>query len=374
MKWLPTILLGTSLVSSGVVIAHDTSSSPAVESTHIQITKAQLDSLLAPIALYPDTLLTQVLMASTYPIDIVQAARWRKQNPNVAPEDIPDLLEDVDWDPSVKALVAFDDILFNMSDDLLWTEQLGQLVDEDEEALLERVQYLRKQAYIAGQLQDNDYQTVQQTNQQVIVITPRQPKVIHVPYYDPYVAYGAWHHRYDPVVWHRPHRTKWHAGIYWGSGIRFGVNFLLGDVHWHNRHIVYYRNPVHLHNRRVIYRQHAPHTYRHWRPTTRTRVYSAPKYHPARKVVHSREYGTSGKHIQRDVYRRGNHVVKRTTVQTPRGSTKVVRQVNHNTKYSNKPTVRKPVTNTYRATKSYSRGGSAHHTKTVKVRTKHRDE
>ncbi len=153
----------------------------------------QLDQLLAPIALYPDALLAQVLTASTYPLEIVEADRWLQNPANAAlsGEALNTALQQQPWDPSVKSLVPFPQILRMMDDHLNWTEQLGDAFLANRAAVMDSVQRLRQQAQAAGNLKSGQYGTV--TSQgQVIVIESPNPEVVYVPVYDPFVVYGPW--------------------------------------------------------------------------------------------------------------------------------------------------------------------------------------
>ena len=151
----------------------------------------QLDQMLAPIALYPDDLLTQILMASTYPLEIVQAARWTKQNKNLKGDALTEALEKQDWDPSVKSLVNFPDVLSKMNENLEWTQNLGDAFLAQEKEVMDTIQNLRKKAQEAGNLKDTEQQKVV-VEKETIVIQPANPEAIYVPSYNPAVVYGAW--------------------------------------------------------------------------------------------------------------------------------------------------------------------------------------
>jgi hypothetical protein len=151
----------------------------------------ELDQMLAPIALYPDDLLTQLLMASTYPLEIVQAARWTKQNKNLKGDALTEALEKEDWDPSVKSLVNFPEVLERMNEDLQWTQKLGDAFLAQEKQVMDTIQMLRKKAQEAGNLKDNPQQKVV-VEQGDIIIQSANPEVIYVPSYNPAVVYGGW--------------------------------------------------------------------------------------------------------------------------------------------------------------------------------------
>jgi hypothetical protein len=160
----------------------------------------ELDQILAPIALYPDSLLAQILMAATYPLEVVQADRWVKSNRNLPPNALNDALDRQNWDPSVKALVPFPDILSMMSERLDWTQQVGDAFLAQEADVMATVQELRARAYAAGNLRSTQQQTVTRQGT-IIVIEPANPLVVYVPVYNPMVVYGSWWYpAYPPVV------------------------------------------------------------------------------------------------------------------------------------------------------------------------------
>lgn len=166
----------------------------------------EIEALVAPIALYPDDLLSQVLMASTYPLEVVQAARWVKANPNVKGDAAVKAVENETWDLSVKSLVAFPQALDPMNEKLDWTQKLGDAFLADQKAVFDAVQRLRLKAQQSGNLKSNEQQkiVVEQAapQQQVIVIQPANPQVIYVPAYNPTIVYGAWGYpAYPPYYW-----------------------------------------------------------------------------------------------------------------------------------------------------------------------------
>ena len=153
----------------------------------------EIDQMVAPIALYPDSLLAQTLAASTYPLEIVQAARFVKQNKELKGEKLMAAAKDKDWDPSVKAMLEFPDVLLMMDEKIEWTEKLGDAFLDQQRDVMESVQRLRKKAEESGNLKTTKEQKViveQETK--VIVIEPANPQVVYVPTYNPTVVYGAW--------------------------------------------------------------------------------------------------------------------------------------------------------------------------------------
>ncbi len=203
----------------------------------VEFSQAELDQILAPIALYPDTILSQVLIAATYPIEVVQADRWARAHTTAKGADAVKLVENKDWDPSVKALVAFPDILQRMSDDVDWTQKLGDAFLNDEGRVMDSVQSLRKKAYASGSLNKVQHLKVQRDDDE-IVIEPAEERVVYVPVYDTRVVYGNWWWPdYPPVYWHYPSYT-YVSGFYWGPSIFIGPTFFYSSCQWHERHVV----------------------------------------------------------------------------------------------------------------------------------------
>ena len=219
-------------------------------------TQQELDQMLAPIALYPDPLLSQILMASTYPLEVVEAARWSRDHRGLHGDQAVRAVVDKDWDPSVKSLVAFPQILAMMDQKLEWTERLGDAFLAQEPQVMDTVQGLRQRAYAAGNLRSNDRVRVDSQGR-VIVIETASPQVVYVPYYDPLVVYGPWWWpAYPPVYW-----APWpgyyvrpgYAGFAWSSGIGVSVGFFFGAFDWHQHHArVVHVNNYYYNNRTVI--------------------------------------------------------------------------------------------------------------------------
>jgi hypothetical protein len=165
----------------------------------------QLDALVAPIALYPDNLLSLVLMASTYPLEVVQADRWVREHKNLKGEQQKTEVDKQAWDESVKSLVATPDVLSMMSKKLDWTLKLGDAVLAQQADVMDAIQRLRTKAEANNKLTSTKQQTVtkrQEQGRQVIAIEPTDPETIYVPYYDPAVVYGAWPYpEYPPYYW-----------------------------------------------------------------------------------------------------------------------------------------------------------------------------
>jgi hypothetical protein len=192
---------------------------------------AELDGLVAPIALYPDTLLANVLMAASYPLEVVQAERWMNQNKNLKGDALKGAAEKQDWDASVKALVAAPSVLQLMSDHLDWTQKLGEAFLAQQQDVMEAVQRMRAKAYDRKKLVTTKEQVVtvkEEQNRQVIYIEPAVPDALYVPYYEPQVVYGDWPYADYPAYpyyWGYPGYIG--AGLI-ATGIAFGAAYGLG--------------------------------------------------------------------------------------------------------------------------------------------------
>ena len=222
----------------------------AVGQARAAYTQAELDQMLAPIALYPDPLLSQILMASTYPIEVVEAARWSRANHGVQGDAAVRMVQDRDWDPSVKSLVAFPHVLARMDENIEWTRRLGEAFIVQEPVVMETVQALRRRAQASGQLASDDRLRVVE-EAQLVAIEPANPQYFYVPYYDPWIAYGPWWWpAYPPVVWApwpgyaRFYRPGLSVGFWWGAPVGISVGFFFGGVDWYQRHV----RVVHVNN------------------------------------------------------------------------------------------------------------------------------
>jgi len=184
--------------------------------------QAQLDQLLAPIALYPDPLVAQILMAATYPLDVAEAGRWLQNgyNASLRGNQLDAELQYQKWAPSVKALISFPDIVRMMDSNLQWTEQLGEAFLGQQAQVMDEVQSLRHQAYAAGVLRSTPQQYVV-LQDGLISIEPVSPEIIYVPVYNPSVVYGTWRHPDYPPYYFTP------SYIYRRSVIDFGVGVVL---------------------------------------------------------------------------------------------------------------------------------------------------
>jgi hypothetical protein len=233
--WLLVLLL---MVPVGG-FAQETGSAPPV------FRQEELDQMLAPIALYPDSLLIQMLMASTYPLEVVQAERWLNSNPNLKDEKLAAALDQKDWDPSVKSMVNFPSVLAMMNDKLEWTQNLGDAFLGQRDQVMATVQDLRAKAHARGNLKTTREQVVVAQDRS-IVIEPANPQVIYVPAYNPTVVFGPWWYpAYPPYYYFPPGFAALTTGIIsFGVALTVGVawSYAWGNFNWAHRNV--YINPA----------------------------------------------------------------------------------------------------------------------------------
>lgn len=207
----------------------------AASSDKKSFTDAQLDQMLAPIALYPDALLSQILMASTYSLEVVEAARWSKGNPTLKGDAALAAVKDKGWDASVASLVAFPQVLEMMNDKLDWVQNVGDAMIAQQGDVAGSIQRLRAQARTAGTLKSTPQQTV--TTQPAsagapagtppaIVIEPANPETVYVPTYNPNTVYGTWPYADYPPTYFPP-RPSWGYGVFAGA-LGFGIGYAVG--------------------------------------------------------------------------------------------------------------------------------------------------
>lgn len=205
---------------------------PAPAPPYAQQTPEQLQRLVAPIALYPDSLVAQILAASTFPEQVVEADRWVQAHPDLKDQALAQAVNDQPWDPSVKALTAFPSVLGNMDKNISWTSALGDAYYNQQQDVMDAVQFMRQKAQAAGNLKSTPQQTVT-TEGPNVVIQPVDPEVVYVPAYDPWLVYG-----YPIVAWPGwyPYPGIWFGGPFLSFGIGFGIGwfggFGWGWGHW----------------------------------------------------------------------------------------------------------------------------------------------
>jgi hypothetical protein len=208
-----------------------------------EFSQAELEQILAPIALYPDSLLTHILIASTYPLEIIQAQRWLQHHKNYNANDIADGVENKNWDASVKALMPFPRVIKRLNDDLDWTQKLGDAFLQDEQQVLASIQILRRKADQAGNLDQMDNMDVVR-EEKTIIIKSVHPDVVYVPYYDSRYVYGDWYwYNYPPVYWtiahnHHHYYRGYNSLFYWNAGVTISFNYFFNAFHWRDHRIV----------------------------------------------------------------------------------------------------------------------------------------
>ena len=250
-KWILACLLLLALLSPAWpqnLPAYQDPQAPAQAASapappHTQQTPEQLQQLVAPISLYPDSLVAQILAASTFPEQVVEADRWVQAHPDLKGDALGHTVDQQPWDPSVKALTAFPSVLGNMDKNLAWTSSLGDAYYNQQADVMDAVQVMRRRAEQAGNLKSTTQQTVE-TQGSTIVIQPAAPEVVYVPAYDPWLVYG------DPIVawpgWY-PYPGIWWNGpdLWWGIGFDIGWGWGWGwgwghwGFDWHDRYATY---------------------------------------------------------------------------------------------------------------------------------------
>ncbi|MFZ0979412.1 MAG: DUF3300 domain-containing protein [Candidatus Acidiferrales bacterium] len=214
---------------------------------YTQQTPEQLQQLVAPIALYPDSLVAQILAASTFPEQVVEADRWVQAHPDLKGDDLAKAVDQQPWDPSVKALTAFPSVLGNMDKNLSWTSSLGDAYYNQQQDVTDAVQVMRQRAQAAGDLKTTPQQVVTAQGS-TIVIEPADPDVVYVPAYDPWIVYG------DPLLpwpgWY-DYPGIWYGGPYLSFGFGFPIGFFDGfGWGWGSWGFDWYHHyPIYNHNR-----------------------------------------------------------------------------------------------------------------------------
>ena len=218
-----------------------------------QLDQIELEQLLAPIALYPDALLSQILVASTYPLEVVQANRWRAANPSLTEQQVLEAVAEQGWDPSVQALAPYGDLLARLSDDLDWLRTVGDVFLGNEEQVLTGIQNLRQAANDNGALANNEhFEVIEEEGALIIESTERE--IIYVPYYDTRYIYGAsYWYGYQPVFWSRPF-----GFIGFGNGFFINTSYYVrpslffGGFRWGSQQLVvnpFFYNGLSFNNR-----------------------------------------------------------------------------------------------------------------------------
>jgi len=249
-----SVVISLMLLASAEASAQDYPVQPQAVSDSRPYTPAQLDQMLAPIALYPDPLLAQILMAATYPLQIVEADRWLQENDNAGLQgnDLAAALAQQPWDPSVKSLVPFPQVLRMMDAHIGWTQELGDAFLADQAAVMDAVQRLRHLAQANGTLTSSPQQLISDQDS-TISIMPPSPQIVYVPVYDPDVVYGNWPYPnyppyYFPGFFNVP--LIGGVGVGWFGIVVYGPLWGWGHWNWHHHRIDIDRdrfNAMHTH-------------------------------------------------------------------------------------------------------------------------------
>src|SRR5713226_5494513 len=259
---LPALLVSGALVLASAQVgcasqASQPDTQPAVEVTSPSSSQAaqaawspdELNQLVAPIALYPDALVAQIVAAASYPTEVVEANRWIQQNTSLKGEELAKAADSQSWDPSVKALTQFPSVLAMMDENLSWTSAIGDAYVNRPQNVLDAVQVMRQRAQQAGNLKSAPQEVVT-TEGQTIAIQPADPDVVYVPEYDPWDVYG------EPIEFY----PGWVGGDFVGPGIAFGLGVGVGvfggfgwgwhhwRADWHGREVEFNHNPYHSHS------------------------------------------------------------------------------------------------------------------------------
>ncbi len=238
---------------------------PVIAENKESFSEAQLDQMMAPIALYPDSLLSQILMASTYPADVSEAVKWSKENASQKGDAAVKAVQDKKWDPSVMSLVAFPQVLEMMGKKPDWVQNLGDAFLATPDKVMDSAQKLRKKAKDEGNLKTTKQQVVSvekdkdaktESHQSVIIIEPADPEIVYVPVYNPTVVYGVWWWPHYTPYYYRPIGYPLASGIAFGIGIGItrslwgGCNWRHGSVNINiNKYNNINRNQININNK-----------------------------------------------------------------------------------------------------------------------------
>lgn len=246
-KIVPTLaVICAFTILPGKMIIPTQAATPQSTQTSVKIPNDQLDSLVAPICLYPDSLLSQTLVASTYPLEIIQLQQWLDKNKDLAgnQQKLADAVKKQPWDPSIQAMAALPDVVKRLADDIQWTADLGNAFLAQQSDVMDAIQRMRKKAQDKGALKSNEQQKVDVQlveSKQVIVIEQSNPEVVYVPSYDPMYVWGAPLYPY-PYIYYPPYYGAWYTaaaisfgvgitmGFFWGGGWGWGCGWGHGDI------------------------------------------------------------------------------------------------------------------------------------------------
>jgi hypothetical protein len=245
--------LVTALASPGSLAQQPPAPAPAAAPAPAKFSQQDLDQLLAPIALYPDALVAQVLMASTFPLQVVEAAQWSKANPAVKDKALEDAMLKQPWDPAVKSLTAVPQVLQQMSGKIDWTQKLGEAFNTQQADVMKTVQSLRAKAHAAGNLKSTQQQVVKTEpsgSQTIYIIEPAQPTVVYVPTYNPYTIYGTWWYPAPPYYMYPP-AYVYPPGVAFATGVVVGAA-IWGGTNWHGNSVTVNVNQYNSYNKTTV--------------------------------------------------------------------------------------------------------------------------
>jgi len=235
--WMRTVIL---IIAALLVLPFMAMAQEEGGAAQKKLSKEELAQLLAPIALYPDELVSQILMASTYPLEVVQADRWAKSHKQSAGDVLAKQLEKENWDPSVKSLVNFPEVLAKMSEKIDLTTKIGDAFLSQQKDVMDTIQELRKKARDAGNLKTTKEQKVV-VEKETIIIQPADPQVIYVPTYSPTVVYGAWPYPAYPPYYYYPPPPPAYPAYHFAAGVAVGLawGYAWGHCDWHGGQVNY---------------------------------------------------------------------------------------------------------------------------------------
>jgi hypothetical protein len=234
-----TLALGLVLLGRPAMAQDDAGAPPPANTAPppVSFSQAQLEQMVAPIALYPDALVSQILIAATYPIQIVEAYQWQQANKKASSAQIEKAGKAKGWDPSVQSLLSFPGVIERMYQNVEWTQQLGEAFLAQQSEVMSTIQLMRQKAYAAGNLKSSSQQKVTVQPDNTIIIVPAQPQVVYVPAYNPMVVYGsAW----APVTWYYPpavyapppYYNPAYGALAFGAGVAVGAIWGSSNCSW----------------------------------------------------------------------------------------------------------------------------------------------
>jgi hypothetical protein len=231
---IAVLCAGLLVTGESITLAQSQPATGSAQQQAAKISPEQLDSLVAPIALYPDPMLAQTLAASTYPLEIIQLQQWLDKNKNLKDKALSDAVAKQPWDASIQALAGLPEVVKRLADDIQWTTDLGNAFLSQQGDVMDAVQRMRKKAQDKGNLKSTEQQKVETTvveNKSVIVVQQANPQVVYVPTYDPVIVYGPPVYPYPPIYYPPPGYYAAGIAISFGVGVAMGA-FWSGGWGW----------------------------------------------------------------------------------------------------------------------------------------------